>query len=1185
MALTVWTQPSGYNFGVFQERKTVNQPLPVNLPDGIIVSFKVISGSLPQGLRISGSSIIGTPFEVPRPTDYTFVVRASDGVNISDRTFTMTVDGIDNPNWLTPAGPLPVGSNNAYYIIDSSYIDFNLVASDTDTATGQELKFFIASGEGELPPGLIMLPNGRITGWVQPLLEVPKNGDQGFFDTGLYDSVGYDFGYRSTNGYDTYVYDLVTFDFSVETLKPRKLNRNYEFIATITDGDTITKRKFRIFVVGDDFFRADNVIMQAGEGVYTADVTYVRAPIFTTPKYLGLRRANNYQTFKIDIYEGLQLGPVIYELAPANAMISGLIQREVATDNREGSNTIRYIKSSGIPEVGMKINFHLDFENATNTTYEITDVDPIGGDMYRLTVDLPLDVTIPNASPIYIGTPSELPPGMEFDVASGEIFGKVPYQPAVTKTFNFTIKAIRFGQGTEISISRRVFTVDILGEVESAINWVSPTALGNIDVGFPSSLFVQANTTYPTGAVLYTLETGKLPPGLSLNLDGELVGKVNQLRDQNTYKGFWKPVKQYRRKDIVKIGNKKEIVSATRRKNIARLVTSTNHDFKTGDIIKISSNQLSYNFYSGIEIVVDKWKINSLNSITNINSYYQVKFNIPTQNLAPLAPIFTLVKGTSAINTSFITPVVATVKSTSGSGTGAIFRIDKGSNGTFNYNGLVTITLLNPGVGYLPGDTVTSSGSLLNGVDGINDMTFTLFNGTKFIYKINGNSNSKYNGEFFAVSSTTSTITLGFNENPGTFGTGLISVEVGTATYEAQTQMSVRNYFSYNNPAASADMITTVGTAVGDPFYYRSKVDHVSDVTFTSDNWELYKFPEAEETPTTISDYTESNTLIDKTIIDFDDTTFDRTYNFRVLARDQLGYSATSKDFSLVVTVPNNTYYSNITAKPFMKQQQRDLFREFINDNDVFDPTLIYRLGDPNFGIQRSLSCLIYAGIETKQAVEYISAMGLNNKPKRFNLGTVKKAVAKEPGTNNVVYEIVYIELLDPLEKNGKHLPFRLAHQPSNLNVTIDNNNEFYDGPDFSIDSQFWKRPIPFNASIDRTDVIAGDSGTGVKFPSSITIWRKRLRAIETARRERNYLPLWMRSIQEGSFTELDYVMAVPLCYCKPGTADDILLNIKNSGFDFKLLDYTIDRYIIDSVEGYYEDKYLVFRNDRTTIA
>jgi hypothetical protein len=267
-----------------------------------------------------------------------------------------------------------------------------------------------------------------------------------------------------------------------------------------------------------------------------------------------------------------------------------------------------------------------------------------------------------------------------------------------------------------------------------------------------------------------------------------------------------------------------------------------------------------------------------------------------------------------------------------------------------------------------------------------------------------------------------------------------------------------------------------------------------------------------------------------------------------------------------------------------MKQSQRDYFKNFVNDNDIFDPRLIYRLGDPNFGIQRSLTSLIYAGIETKQAVEYISVMGLNNKAKRFNLGQVKKAVAKEPGTNRVVYEIVYVELVDPLEKGKTHLPFKITTSPSNVKVTVDNTNDFYRTEKYTLDNPFWKRPIPFYASIDRSDVLAGDPATAAKFPSSISIWRKRLRAMEATRRERNYLPLWMRSIQEDSYVELDYVAAIPLCYCKPGAADDILLNIKNSQFDFKLLDYTIDRYIIDSVDGYYEDKYLVFKNDRTQI-
>jgi hypothetical protein len=75
-----------------------------------------------------------------------------------------------------------------------------------------------------------------------------------------------------------------------------------------------------------------------------------------------------------------------------------------------------------------------------------------------------------------------------------------------------------------------------------------------------------------------------------------------------------------------------------------------------------------------------------------------------------------------------------------------------------------------------------------------------------------------------------------------------------------------------------------------------------------------------------------------------------------------------------------------------------------------------------------------------------------------------------------------------------------------------------------------------------------------------------------------------MRSIQPGTRQELDFQLAVPLCYCKVGTADDIMLNIKFSGFDFKLLDYTADRYIIDVVGDEIGDKYLVFRNDRITV-
>ena len=196
--------------------------------------------------------------------------------------------------------------------------------------------------------------------------------------------------------------------------------------------------------------------------------------------------------------------------------------------------------------------------------------------------------------------------------------------------------------------------------------------------------------------------------------------------------------------------------------------------------------------------------------------------------------------------------------------------------------------------------------------------------------------------------------------------------------------------------------------------------------------------------------------------------------------------------------------------------------------------------------------------------------------------------MAKLPGTNDVVYEVIYVKMQDPLEKGKSHLPELMKLRSGSLNVTVDQNNEFYTGP-FTTESPAWSRPNPFLVTLDSNDVFAGDSGTAIKFPSSISLWRYRIKNMLDTTKERHYLPLWMRSIQENSVTELDYVTAIPLCFCKPGGADYIMLNIKNyletTTFDLKNLDYTVDRYIIDSVDGGYNtDKYLVFNNDRTSI-
>lgn len=847
MALSIWTQRSGYSFGTIQERSQIDWQLPVNYASGFDdstnLTFRVISGNLPPGLRLTNDRIVGTPFEVPRTTDFKFVIRATYGTQISDRTFFITVDGSDPPGWVTPEGALPIGANNAYYILDNAYIDFQLETLDNDTASGQKLNYFIASKEGELPPGIILTSSGRITGWVQPLLAIVPSDGTGFFDAGAYDAGAFDFGIRSSNGYDSYIFDVTNYDFSVSTNSPKKLNRNYEFIVTVTDGDTISKRKFRIFVVGDDFFRSDTTIMQVGTGAYTADVSYVRTPIWVTPANLGTRRANNYQTIRLDIYD------------------------------------------IGTP---WPISYRLETRNPDNSL-------------------------------------SKLPPGLNFDSQTGELYGAVPYQPAITKNYRFTITAIRFSDTTETAEASRTFSINILGEVESIMSWATEPDLGQTETNLVSTLFVKANTTLIDSVVLYKLESNnpdgslsKLPPGLSMNLDGELVGKVSQFGPDIEYQGPW----------------------------------------------SISTNPRIYN---------------------------------------------------------------------------------------------------------------------------VNDVV-------------------RYNSQ-----------------------------------------------------------------------YYKCVVQHISQGVFLTSNWVVYDLVSELKGVTSIEN--------GNFTLDGGDLTLDKIFKFTVTAADILGYSEITRTFTLRVLAPNDRPYSNLVVRPFLKPDQREAFRAFITSADVFDPSLIYRPNDPNFGVQRELKMLIFAGIETKSAGLVASVLGRNHKPKRFKLGEIKKAQAKIPGTNTVVYEVIYIDVIDPLEIGKSHLELTEPTSFSNLPVTVDQTNDYYKVYDVELldtPQKHWGAPQPFDVTTDRNNLFAGDPKTLFRQPSSVYLWRKRIR--EIGLRDRQYLPLWMRTIQDGSVQELDYVKAIPLCYCKPGKGEDILLNIKNRDFDFNQIDYTIDRYIIDQVTGYSADKYIAFRNDRTTI-
>lgn len=442
MSLNVWNKPSGYSFGVYQERSTVDLLLPV---DHLITSvyYAVISGKLPLGLQIVNNHIFGTPYEVPRDTTFTFCIRASKTINsvinVSDRTFNITIQGSDPPIILTPAGLLEFGQSQQYFIMDNTFVDYQIDAVDTDTAAGQHLSFFISSRHGMLPPGLSLSLDGRITGYVQSVTSIKPEDGTGTYDNGVYDAGPYDFAYiKASNGYDYYAYDYAIYDYQTPHRQPRAVNRHYEFTVTVSDGESLyQQRTFQILVVSDSQFRVSSETLLSSVGMFTADVSYLRKPVWLTPSDLGTYRTNNYITLLLDVF----------------------------------------------------------------------DVDLI---YYSI-----LDITA-------------LPAGLSFDEQTGEVFGSVPFQPAVSKHYSFTVIASRHGEGVSIASASRTFTMTILGEVNSEITWETDADMGYINAGYQSALAVYASNRVSTANTIYKIVDGGLPPGLSLALTGEISGKATQ---------------------------------------------------------------------------------------------------------------------------------------------------------------------------------------------------------------------------------------------------------------------------------------------------------------------------------------------------------------------------------------------------------------------------------------------------------------------------------------------------------------------------------------------------------------------------------------------------------------------------------------------------------------------------------
>jgi hypothetical protein len=124
-----------------------------------------------------------------------------------------------------------------------------------------------------------------------------------------------------------------------------------------------------------------------------------------------------------------------------------------------------------------------------------------------------------------------LPPNLLFDSDTGYFYGTIAPQTEYSKTYTLTVKAIKgdFIFTTSFITATNTFTLTILQDnVQSALEWITEPDLGWIEQGSVSMLSLSARQLIDTSTVtVYNLSAGTLPPSLSLNPDGTIIGTVD----------------------------------------------------------------------------------------------------------------------------------------------------------------------------------------------------------------------------------------------------------------------------------------------------------------------------------------------------------------------------------------------------------------------------------------------------------------------------------------------------------------------------------------------------------------------------------------------------------------------------------------------------------------------------------
>ncbi len=594
MTQPVWITPAGslgtIPVGIFYQTTLLAS---ADLPPGEELYYTIISGRLPDGIQCASNGVIsgipdalasvqGLPLPVARDTTSKWTVRAYDEANpaiFADRTFYITVALAPGPLWTTAAGSI-----GSYYDSDEVDYQFEFTESYEPNTTVVELL------SGQLPGGLTLTPDGRLTGYIEPTPDV--NALPGYGNTGQ----------------DAEPYDFVSVAQS----------KNFEFTLKVTDGNKFDLRTFYMFVYSRDQMQASENTLVDNNTFIDASETTERAPFLVNaePSNIGTHRSNNhfaYQflgkdydsveiTYAISVNQGVGLPPGL-NLDPVSGWYYGFIPDQGITETEYSFNIVVYqtgfdnattvcsgtqagtniitCEGTGQLAVGQALIFSTSVGGLTaGTVYTVASIvneDTVlnqtqftvsGAVLTTVTADFAAELvlkctnTTSGTNEITCFSTASLGVGQPI-VFTGTSFGGlvaasqlVYYVSSIVDATHFTVSrspellsdvVLLTDSGTlyaNIIVASRAypFSMTITGAVDSEVTWITDSDLGSIVNGASSTLQVEA-VNRGGRTMLYRLKPGaggdalptpylpgvynQLPQGLQLLPSGIIAGRVS----------------------------------------------------------------------------------------------------------------------------------------------------------------------------------------------------------------------------------------------------------------------------------------------------------------------------------------------------------------------------------------------------------------------------------------------------------------------------------------------------------------------------------------------------------------------------------------------------------------------------------------------------------------------------------